>query len=469
MVIYLYNITKRNNSTKQPLPTDGKSFTVQLKDEVSFLNPSFEMQPSSLTQGTFSPSAYNYCYVPYWQRFYYITDWTWKNGVWQFSCIVDVLASFKTEIGNTSSYIVRSAEEMDGTIIDTFYPAKSNATIVKSNVTANWYNVAPSGGSYIIGCINNQNSNTVGAIAYYALDNTQLGSLLNYLFTDNIFNASSITEMEKGLYQSFFNPFQYIVSCMWFPYPTSIFGRTTTAIKVGYWSTNVNAVEVVSLAQVTYVSATLPTHPQIARGSYLDRAPYTRHTLYVPPFGSIPIDTNFISIGKRLFSAVAIDHITGQATIRVALSQSNDNLDEFNIMTERSSVIGVPIQLAQVLTDYVSTINSGANVIGGILSLDIGKIFSGLTSAVESQMPKVSTSGANGSFLEVIEPPILVSEFLPIVNENRSEYGRPLCAVRTINTLSGYIQCGENDHEFSATKTESEEINKYMREGFFFE
>ena len=169
MVIFLYDFTKRNNSTKQPNPADAESFTVQLKNETSFLNPSFEMNPSGLTEGLFSPSAYNYCFVPYWQRYYYITDWTWKNGIWEFSCIVDVLASFKTEIGATSSYIVRAAGDMDGTIIDTFYPAKSNATIIKTNVASAWYNVAPSGGSYILGCINYQSSNLVGAIAYYAL------------------------------------------------------------------------------------------------------------------------------------------------------------------------------------------------------------------------------------------------------------------------------------------------------------
>lgn len=469
MVIFLYDFTKRNNSTKQPNPADAESFTVQLKNETSFLNPSFEMNPSGLTEGLFSPSAYNYCFVPYWQRYYYITDWTWKNGIWEFSCIVDVLASFKTEIGATSSYIVRAAGDMDGAIIDTFYPAKSNATIIESNVASAWYNVAPSGGSYILGCINYQSSDLVGAVAYYALTGSQLASILNYLFTDNIYNVSSISEIGKGLYQSLFNPFQYIVSCMWFPFTTQAFGSTQTAVKVGYWSTGVNGIMVTNLAEKTFVTATIPQHPQVSRGSYLNRAPYARHTLYIPPFGSIPIDTNFLTIGNYLYSAVLVDHITGQATIRVSISPSANNLNEYKIMTERSGVIGVPIQLAQILTDYMNTINSGLDTLSSIMSLNISGIFKGLTSAVESQMPKVSTSGANGSFIECLQYPKLISEFLPIVSENRTEYGRPLCEIRTINTLSGYMQCGENDHEFSATKTESEEINRFMSEGFFYE
>ena len=92
-----------------------------------------------------------------------------------------------------------------------------------------------------------------------------------------------------------------------------------------------------------------------------------------------------------------------------------------------------------------------------------------LSDVPNSVMLSFYGSGANGSFIECLQAPQLISEFLPIVNENRSEYGRPLCDIRTINTLSGYIKCGENDLSFNATKTESEEINRYLSEGFFYE
>ena len=470
MNVYMFSdFKKRINSTKRPTTSDGVLFSVQLKEETSFLNPVLKFSPDQLSSAVFSPSMYNYVYIPFWKRYYYITDWKYLNAVWECSCIVDALASFKLEIGNTSSYIIRSASSSNGDIIDSFYPAKSDCTIVRTSAASSWYGVAPSGGTYVLGCINYQSSNRVGAVSYYALTGSQLAQVLNYLFTDNIFNTSSITEMGKGLYQSFFNPFQYIVSCMWFPFALESFGSTQTAVKVGYWSTGVNGIMVTSLAQKTYVTATIPNHPQSTRGAYLNHAPYTRHTLYIPPFGSIPIDTNFVNIGNYLYSAVLVDHITGQATIRLSIAPSSSSLNEYNIMTERTGVIGVPIQLAQVMTDYVNTLSSGADIIGSAFSLNLGGVFKGLLSAVESQMPKVSTSGANGSFVETIQYPYLISEFLPIVNENNTEYGRPLCSTATINTLSGYIQCGEADHAFTATKTESEEINRYMREGFFYE
>lgn len=469
MNVELYKFTKRLNSTAQPTPSAGTSFTCELKDETSFMNPILKFRPDHLTSGLFSPSAYNYAYIAYWQRFYYITDWKYINGLWECYLTVDVMASFKTEIGNTSSYIIRSNSAYNGNIIDSFYPAKSDVTIQKTNVACAWYNVDPSGGSYILGVINYENGNKIGALTYYALTTAQLSSILNYLFTDNIYNSSSITEMGKGLYKSLFNPFQYIVSCLWFPFSTSAFGSAQADVKVGYWSTAVQGIIVSSLAEKTFVTATLPDHPQLSRGAYLNRAPYTKHTLYIPPFGCIPIDTNFISIGKYLYSAVLVDHITGQATIRVALSPSSSNLNEYNIMCERTGMIGVPIQLAQILTDYVNTLSSASDVISSALSFNLGGVFKGLLSAVESQMPKVSTSGANGSFIETLQYPQLISEFLNIVNENQTEFGRPLCDTRTISTLSGYIQCGEADHAFSGTRAENEEINRNMKEGFFYE
>lgn len=469
MQIYLYKFNKRPNSTAQPLPTAGKAFTVQIKDECSFITPVLRFTPDNLVSGVFSPTAFNYAQIAYWQRFYYITDWQYINGSWEATLSVDVLASFKAEIGNTSAYVVRAAGASDGSIIDTNYPAKTNYDIRKINVATSWYGVAPSGGSYILGCINYNNGGKVGAISYYALNSTQLAALLNYLFTDSIFYSSNISEIGVGLFKSMFNPFQYIVSCIWFPFAAASFGSASDNVKVGYWDTGVSATVVSALAQKTFVTATIPDHPQLSRGSYLNYEPYSRLTLYVPPFGSIPIDTNFRSLGNYLYCAVFIDHITGQATIRVSICQDSSHLDEYNVVTERSSMIGVPIQLAQLMPDYVQTLQSGINAVGNVASFNITGALSSLVSAVQSQMPKVSTLGSNGSYIEVLQYPVLTVEFLQLVNEDNTEFGRPLCQVKTISTLSGYIRCAEDDHAFSGTKTETEEINRFLKSGFFYE
>ena len=468
MNLYLFSINKRLNSTKRPDLSTGKELTVQLKDEISFENPVFKIK-SDVIGGTFTPVAFNYAYAPYWMRYYFITDWKFINGCWECYCSVDVLASFKNQISNTSAYVTRAASNYDGTIIDDFYPAKSNVNITKVNTASSWYGIAPSGGSYVVGCINNQLSGRVGAVSYYALTASQLGQLLDYLFSNTIYNASSITEVGEGLFKSMFDPFQYIVSCVWFPFASSAFGSSQTYISVGYWTTTIQGIVVTSIAEKTFVTATIPNHPQISRGEYLNRAPYTRLTLFIPPFGSIPIDTNFITVGRYLYSAVLVDHITGQATIRLSLCASANNLDEFNLITERSGMIGVPIQLSQVLPDYVGTAHSVASTIGSIATGNLAGALSGMLSAVQTQMPSVTSSGANGSFAETMLYPTLIAEHLLLADEDLTEFGRPLCAVRQLGNLTGFIQCGEDDLPFNGTRTEIEEVNRFLKEGFFME
>ena len=208
MIVTLHKFSKRQNSTALPPANTGKNFSCQLKDETSFINPVLKFDPTTLVTGVFSPSAYNYAEINYWQRFYYITDWKYINGVWEAYLTVDVLASFRSEIGNTTAYIIRSANSYNGDIIDTFYPAKTNVSINKTSVACAWYGVAPSGGSYVLGIINYDNANKIGALNYFALTSSQLASLLNYLFTNNIFVSSSITEIGEGLYKSLFYKYE---------------------------------------------------------------------------------------------------------------------------------------------------------------------------------------------------------------------------------------------------------------------
>lgn len=472
MLVVLYNFGKRPNSTKEPNPMDATRKEIpdaQLKENCSYLSPSLIISNDVLGAG-FSPVKYNYVSIPYWLHHYFVKDWRWVAPYWEVDLTVDVLASFKYAIGDTDAYILRSSALYNGNIQDNFYPAKSDPVISCVPVACAWYGVAPSGGCYIMGIINYQTTNRVGAISYYALTSSQLGSILSWLFSDNIYNDGySYSDMAEGTFKAMFNPFQYITSCTWFPFDISAFGSTETDIKVGYWSTGINGIMVSALAEIAHVTAVIPHHPQISRGAYLDRAPYTRLTLYIPPFGSIPIDTNCLSTGNYLYSGVLIDHITGQATIRIATCEDAAHLDDTHIITERSGSIGVPIQLAQVLTDNMHTMTSVAGAVGSALTGNIIGAIGSIASAIESQMPKVSTSGANGSFCAFIQQPVLIAEHYTIAEENNSEFGKPLCSTMKIKNIPGFIQCGEADHNFACADVERQMINNFLKSGFYYE
>lgn len=471
MTAYFFAYSKKKNSTSQPALNTGTSFTVNLKEDTSIINPVLVMTASTTGMPSpFTPAYFSYVYIPTFGRYYFINDEQYILGHWEFYLTVDVLASFKQAIGNTSAYVERCSYESNGNIIDNLYPSKTDVEIVSATIATSWANVAPSGGCYVLGVINYQSSNHVGAISYYALDSAGLNSILSFLFSNDIYTASTITEVGEDLFKSLFNPFQYIVSCMWFPASPSTYGSTQTDVKVGYWSTGVNAVMVTALLDVRFITGTIPDHPQISRGAYLNYAPYTRITMYCPPFGEVPIDPTFLRTGKNLYAKVMIDVITGQATLRVAFRSSTAGDYSAKACIEKTAMMGVPIQLAQVLTDYsgsISTLTSGLS--NGLTGAIMGAIGATIQSSVATQTPKVSTNGANGSFINFAFPPELVVEHLLLVDEDNNDLGRPLMSTRTLKNIPGYIKCAEAHFAGICLDQEKQEINQYMLNGFFYE
>ena len=473
MVVNLYSFQKKKNSTKQPTITDATTLTsVQLKDATSIVNPVLLINPSDSALPTpFVPSGFNYVHIPSFGRYYYVTDWNWINGIWECYLTVDVLASFKTSIGNMSAYVERSSYTYNTSIIDKLYPAKTDIQVTSATIATSWANVAPSGGCYVLGLINYQPANHIGAVTYYAMTSAELNSLLAYLFSNNIYNAGSITEIGEDLFKSLFNPFQYVVSCMWFPASPSTYGSTQTTVKVGYWDTGVAAYSVDALVDVRFITGTIPAHPQAAtRGEYLNYAPYTRITLFCPPFGEVPIDASFTRTGMYLYSKVAIDTITGQATLRVAFRQQQSFPYSAKPCIEKTCMMGVPIQLAQVLSDYSGAVNTLTGSLGGgAIGAVMGIIGATVESAVASQAPKVSTNGANGSFVNFALEPNLVVEHMLLVDEDNADLGRPLMEKRTLNTIPGYIKCAESHFSGACFDSEKDSINTFLVNGFFYE
>ena len=104
------------------------------------------------------------------------------------------------------------------------------------------------------------------------------------------------------------------------------------------------------------------------------------------------------------------------------------------------------------------------NVAGAISSAATG-IYNTLNAA----MPQMQTSGANGSFINFIMPPALIVEHAKIVNEDNSDFGRPLMEVRTINTIPGYVKVVNPHPALSATDDELQLITQFMEDGFYYE
>lgn len=478
MIVNLINFSKKRNSTAQPtISASTPTFTVQLKEETSVIKPILIFNASSTGMpNPFNPSYFNYAFIPGFSRYYYITDWRYLNGVWEATLLVDVLASFKTGIGTLSEYVLRSSSSYDGSIADVFYPTKSGVTFNREPFSLAFSNT----GVYVLGIINNSANAVDGAVTYYMMTNAEVGQLKTYLMSETFLSAnglSNLQEMSKDLVKAVFNPFQYIVSCRFFPidYTTATTNATSvSSIEVGWWQINVSAKRMPTGLYIDFNSnvVTAGSHPQAAtRGTYLNHAPYTERVLIHPIVGTVSLDANKINGGDSVTIFTRLDFTTGDAETYV------DDTTRQITLYRTSTRLAVDVQLAQIAVDHIAVaqnaVNTVGNAVNGLLSGNIGGAISSAASGVLNHLaasqPIMQTSGTNGNRSVFHIVAYLFSFYRSLVNEDLSHKGRPLCQTVTINTLSGFVLCSDAHAELNCFASEREEIANFMNTGFYYE
>ena len=215
--VILYSFAKEADSTAIPKPANGVTYACELKDVCSILSPSLVFH---MVDG-WTPAQINYIHIPIWSR-YYFASWTWQDGLWIADCAVDVLASWRTEIGNSTQYVLRSASEYDEFVPDGFYSVKAGITMDRTVASFPWTSNRIDG-TYVLGVINGDD-NARGGTSYYVLTQSYMAVLRYALFINTDYLQIPSSEISSELAKTLFNPFQYIVSCKWFPFvgPTEV-------------------------------------------------------------------------------------------------------------------------------------------------------------------------------------------------------------------------------------------------------
>ena len=488
ITVNLLNFQKRQNSTKRPSTAQlnaGTSFSCVLLENTSLMNPTFKLSIAT------NPIGYNYCYVADFDyRYYFINDITSDNGFWYITCTCDVMASYKTEIGPSSHYVLRAASDYDGLIVDGLYPGKAEQHSSKYIATNP---LAWSGGhSYVIGIIGyaNTDSNQIGSVTYYHMDDEALKAFIYFLMHDiTQWSDIATAEYDPAVQEALLNPAQYIVSCMALPVapPSS---RTASKIYFGYYEYNINTGKVAEIAPGSYVQETTrinkASHPQAtSRGLYMNGAPYYNLIAHVAPFGDIDLDPSLCLTANQITFQFIISLIDGIG--RLAIYPANDGTDHTGqVMYVGCTQIGVQINLSQVLTNPLdiseNANNTGLGVVSGALSLlsgnfggftsAVGSLYTGLADGTRLKFPTVSGKGSTGSFLSFFDSDYglyLKITYFDAVDDDVTENGRPLCKVKRIDTLSGYILCQNAEAIISGTHDEADQVTHYLNTGFFYE
>ncbi len=466
--IKFWQFAKKENSTKKPESGTGTAYTCLFKEPVNLLNPVITLQHEN-------PVGYNYAYIGTFGRYYFVNNWEYERGLWRAELSVDVLASWKAQIGESTQYVVRSASSYDGNIIDLQYPAKTAPDIEYEYKSFNHFVYSLASGSYVIGIITSQ-STGVGAVNYYIFSPENFRNFSNKLLSNADWFASDITEISQPLLKTLFNPFQYIVSCIWVPLDISA-GSKSQTIQIG-WDWSLPATCKILTGETVFsdsLTFDVPTHPDAqTRGVYLNSAPYSQYTLTVPMYGRFPLDANILSQTETLVCEISLDVTTGNGRLQARSVKYT--------FADVTAMVGVPIQLAQItqgtnsITQGVASaagavvagsLNAFDKVMGGNTGVTQGKIAS-ISSALATSGNQVSTLGSNGSTAG-LGPAKFEAVFYHPVSEDNEHYGRPLCEAVKIQTLSGYVLCDSADISTIATQQENVMINNYLNWGFFYE
>ena len=526
-VRFFKNVNKKDNSTLQPSESNPSSYvdySCTLKDGTSILDPALDiyitMSDNPVSMGL------NYCKIQSFNRYYYVRDWRYTMGTWMAYCSVDVLASFKTSIGNLTKYVNRSASDFDPYLADTIYPSKA-ASDISYIFSDNPFRVNPLG-SYIVGIIGTSQLNVpnIGGINYYLFTPDQMAEFVNYLMSSSM--ASIMSDPAEGfsdtIVKAITNPLDYISSCTWFPF--EIVGLTTgTKVqpKLGWWD-NISPVtggltplgggQMDSLkftpGGTWNNTLTIPSHSQAAtRGAWLDGGPYSAYTFHLDPWGDIPLDPQEIINEKVISYSINCEGISGMGILELYIAGNR-------LLTRRVAQVGVSISIAQIITDFAS-MSSGRSLLGGavagvaggssknnIWNTLVDYIKSGswqtaegrqemrsklkgigedVASGVLAANTDMSTTGMSGSIVSYMGTAIVMPDSTimytqgawikitryELVPEDNTDRGRPLCALKQLSSLSGYIECSDPEHNISATMGEKNIISGYLTGGFYYE
>lgn len=465
--VTLYEFKKRENSTKRPdSSATQRTHNAVLKTPTSLLRP--EISFDFGLKG--NPSFYNYAYISnLGNRYYFIRDWTVSEGhIWTAHMEVDVLASWKASIGSSTQYVTRSSFSSDGSIVDGLYPAKGDVTL-RAESTSIWPTVtAISGGSYVVGIVNNS-ADAIGAVAYYVFSGAQFRAFMAYLMGD-VSWTGQIDDISADLLKVLFNPVQYITSVMWYP-DNAPAGTAVTSIPFGWWNLPVGASKLKTSGVLpSAANITIPKHPQAAtRGKYLNAAPFSQYTFDSRVWGVIPIDTTSIINEEALSMSYTVDYTTGIADMYLKAG-----LSDYAIAVRRGQY-GVPVQIAQIGQNYLNmaltSVNGAANVAKNWLN-PVGAITAGanmIGDMINASMPEFSTSGSNGTVANFTSAPTLYAKFLPVVSDDNDDRGRPYCKKVQLSTLPGYQVIADPDLSIAGTSEENREIKNYLAGGYFYE
>lgn len=494
VTVYFGNVSKKRNSTLQG--TFTLSYDCQLKSPTSLDRPTFLVSAATM----------DYNAAKYGNRYYLIDDVvSVRNGQWEVSCILDVLATYKADILASKQFVLYSTSaysEVDAEWIpDNRLGAKMRPYVDENKADVPIFD---SDGFYVLtvngktGCeafilnqsniralisqINTWQNDGIGGI----LSGSTIGVSYDWSTTELCLQSLAEVLTQTGFIgNAYSNAPQMIRSCIWVPFNASSFEAVT---QDNIWLGNFDTGVIVHRCKTSPVTNTTPitlTIPWLHAADWR-RGNYETVYVYLPFVGNVQISSNEIAEQSALslyYSATATDGVICyelRAGNRTIATYGGSCCANYPIGINQQASAGQIFQTAlSGVEKSISAISSAG--IGGTLT---GTAFAdaaltGVQAIYDTQTVRHSTTptcigsfgGGAGSGMP-LKAQIQVVAYSTVELPGSSYInvmGAPLMQYRSLSSLSGFCQCANAHVAAAAQARELDAIDTYLNTGFFIE
>ena len=470
--IYAGNVSKRKNSTLQP--SLSASFDVLLKTPTSLHTPTF----------TINADSFNYNYLKWGDRYYFVTDVVSRNNnLWEVSAVIDVLATYKAEILNTTAYVLYDSVA-NTELPDNRLPMKTTKTVSAATAVCPF---VPDGGCYILSITGSNNSTGV-----YKCTEAELAALIddvsfiyNNLWAPDPSNPKPVAPSTTNLWDWFeylTTTCAWIFEALWSPI-SQAFGSghipenirecrfipfniaradTPNLIYLGTFQTQQRLGKLLRETETASAGVTIPWQAN----DYRRRSPFTEIYLYLPYIGMVKLSS---------------ENLVDQTTIKV----------DYTLALRDGSLLCTVSSGSQVLGQYSG--NVGASVPVGISNINLPKaaqsVISGVANVAAKNYGGVGMSALN--FGDAITPNftciggldgvaatgadqniicyVVYHDTIAEPNSALATIGAPSMCPKSLGSLTGYCQCLDAHVAAAAEAQELDEIDAFLNGGFYIE
>lgn len=467
MNLKFYQFSKKRNSTKQISTETAKDIpNVYLKKPTSVINPTFLLSTDV--------TAYNYVYVVEWQRYFFVNEITSVNDdIWEVSCVIDSLATWKTDILSYNAFVERSASSYNMQFND---PAISPEQSVdyKSDATTQILAKDPNTGltnSHVY--VRMLGSGSSGIVTYYDNNLNGWGSVFNPIF-DNLSNVTLLEAIKAYIC----DPSKYVISVQQGPIsvvndaggdPGYLYIRTVDTVDeyvhCGWFATDAVMGQKTRINKRT-INRTFTLNKPTSQYSLTDfrtvSPAFSQLIGYFPGVGVVSLSPDILN--TTITATYHVDVWTGDVMVML---YSDTKL----IATYTGCLYGI-IQIGDGgtggLGGIVKTTESVARDVA--ISNPIGVVGDSIEGVKSIVSPNPSIIGNMQGAHNGLYPNIILSLRQRQSGDiPRAVYGSPCHSWHVLNTLSGYCKCQLASVAINCEAQILDQINGYLNSGFYIE